>query len=384
MLTKFFSFMAIKVLRKMVNCKSAKISIIGLPNCGKSTICNLLGGWKFSAVSKKVHTTIKNVKAVVNQDGFQMTLIDTPGLISVDDITKYNLNKEIIKLPEESILEADIVMLIVDVSNENSIQFSDQMSRNVVSRFIHNPESYGKSKSPGRPKKLTSKMESHIIRDASSGQYTARKIIQNLELDVKLRTVQQVDILKEKIKLLDYTRLLTNGNLKCNTALKSQFSSLTEIKENDIKHWPFFDRVFMASAKKKSGIQDIIVFRNYIYENTIDRNENVYNRATNQSEVEIIKNIIREAMLETLPQEIPYTVVPKIKTINQMEDCLDISVSLSCPNNRCMSSLLCYEGRNIKNIVAIAKTQLSNAFRVNVMLKVSAIVDKKNEKIESK
>ncbi|OAF65126.1 hypothetical protein A3Q56_07165, partial [Intoshia linei] len=54
------------------------------------------------------------------------------------------------------------------------------MSRNVISRFIHNPESYGKSKSPGRLKKLTSKMESHIIRDASS------------ELGVKLRTVQQV------------------------------------------------------------------------------------------------------------------------------------------------------------------------------------------------
>ncbi|OAF63928.1 hypothetical protein A3Q56_08370 [Intoshia linei] len=54
---------------------------------------------------------------------------------------------------------------------------------------MHNPESYGKSKSPGRPKKLTSRMESHIIRGASSGQYTARDIMQNLELDVKLRTV---------------------------------------------------------------------------------------------------------------------------------------------------------------------------------------------------
>ncbi|OAF66525.1 hypothetical protein A3Q56_05749, partial [Intoshia linei] len=52
-------------------------------------------------------------------------------------------------------------------------------------------ESYGKSKSPGRPKKLTSRTESHIIREALVGQYTARDIMQNLELDVKLRTVQQ-------------------------------------------------------------------------------------------------------------------------------------------------------------------------------------------------
>ncbi|OAF64907.1 Transmembrane emp24 domain-containing protein 9 [Intoshia linei] len=35
---------------------------------------------------------------------------------------------------------------------------------------------------------LTLRMESYIIREASSGKYTARDIMQNLELDVKLRT----------------------------------------------------------------------------------------------------------------------------------------------------------------------------------------------------
>ncbi|OAF68034.1 hypothetical protein A3Q56_04227 [Intoshia linei] len=87
--------------------------------------------------------------------------------------------------------KSQIMALKTENKSHKYIAKQIKRSRNVVSRFIHNPESYGKSKSPGRPKKLTSRTKSHIIREALSGQYTARDIMQNLELDVKLRTVQQ-------------------------------------------------------------------------------------------------------------------------------------------------------------------------------------------------
>ncbi len=63
------------------NFRSGLVAIVGRANVGKSTLLNALLGQKLSIVSAKPHTTRHRVLGVLNGDGFQAALIDTPGFL---------------------------------------------------------------------------------------------------------------------------------------------------------------------------------------------------------------------------------------------------------------------------------------------------------------
>ena len=65
----------------MTNFRSGLVAIVGRANVGKSTLLNALLGQKLSIVSAKPHTTRHRVLGVLNGDGFQAALIDTPGFL---------------------------------------------------------------------------------------------------------------------------------------------------------------------------------------------------------------------------------------------------------------------------------------------------------------
>ena len=60
--------------------KSGFIAVLGLPNAGKSTLTNALVGEKVSIVSWRPQTTRDKIIGIVNEDGCQIVLIDTPGI----------------------------------------------------------------------------------------------------------------------------------------------------------------------------------------------------------------------------------------------------------------------------------------------------------------
>ena len=60
--------------------KSGFVSIIGLPNVGKSTILNKIIGEKISIVTEKSQTTRNSVYGIYNDDESQIVFIDTPGI----------------------------------------------------------------------------------------------------------------------------------------------------------------------------------------------------------------------------------------------------------------------------------------------------------------
>lgn len=67
--------------------KSLIISIIGLPNAGKSTFLNRVIGEKLSGVSPRVQTTrnsIRGIKIIDNK--YQFVFIDSPGVIKAKSI----------------------------------------------------------------------------------------------------------------------------------------------------------------------------------------------------------------------------------------------------------------------------------------------------------
>jgi GTP-binding protein Era len=94
--------------------KSGFVNIFGKPNAGKSTLLNALMGEKLAIVSPKVQTTRHRIKGILTDDKYQIIFSDTPGIIE----PKYKLHEKMMKAVKESLEDADVALLIVDIKDD--------------------------------------------------------------------------------------------------------------------------------------------------------------------------------------------------------------------------------------------------------------------------
>jgi len=96
------------------NKKTGYVAVLGRPNVGKSTLVNALVGEKISIVTSKPQTTQLNVLGIVHNKESQIIFIDTPGLVSENQM-KFNskaLNREAVN----ALSEADLVLMMVEAN----------------------------------------------------------------------------------------------------------------------------------------------------------------------------------------------------------------------------------------------------------------------------
>ena len=104
------------------NSRVVKVSILGNPNAGKSTILNQLVRRKVSAVSPKTQTTRKRSLAVLSQGENQAVFFDTPGLLNMEHSTlkvDKTARETIEGLHDEALVTlgmSDVVLLLIDVT----------------------------------------------------------------------------------------------------------------------------------------------------------------------------------------------------------------------------------------------------------------------------
>ncbi len=91
--------------------RSGYVSIIGHPNVGKSTLLNLLVGYKISAIANKPQTTRTNVRGIVTEKDFQLIITDTPG---IHQRSGNALNQVLNKEAVASLEQADAVVMMVE------------------------------------------------------------------------------------------------------------------------------------------------------------------------------------------------------------------------------------------------------------------------------
>ncbi len=94
--------------------KSGYGVVVGRPNVGKSTLLNVLVGSKVSIVTHKPQTTRFTLNGIVNLDGGQLVLIDTPGIFQ----PKTQLDRYMVKSARESIEVVDIVLYMVEATDK--------------------------------------------------------------------------------------------------------------------------------------------------------------------------------------------------------------------------------------------------------------------------
>jgi GTP-binding protein Era len=92
--------------------KSGFVAVVGRPNVGKSTLVNRMVGDKVAITSTRPQTTRNVIRGVVHGDGYQIVLVDTPGLHK----PRTELGSRLNSLVYGTLSEADIVLFLIDAT----------------------------------------------------------------------------------------------------------------------------------------------------------------------------------------------------------------------------------------------------------------------------
>jgi len=93
------------------------VTILGLPNAGKSTLMNRFISEKVSIVSPKPQTTRINVTSILSAENHQVIFIDTPGILK----PRYKMQEVMASFIGMAIDEADVLLFLIDASHPDSL-----------------------------------------------------------------------------------------------------------------------------------------------------------------------------------------------------------------------------------------------------------------------
>jgi GTP-binding protein Era len=94
--------------------KSGFVSIIGMPNAGKSTLYNALMGDSLAIVNEKAQTTRHRILGIRTTEDFQIIYSDTPGILRK---MSYKMHETMMKTVRESLEDSDVIVLLIDIQN---------------------------------------------------------------------------------------------------------------------------------------------------------------------------------------------------------------------------------------------------------------------------
>ncbi|OQA10484.1 MAG: GTPase Era [Bacteroidetes bacterium ADurb.Bin397] len=112
--------------------KAGFVAIIGKPNVGKSTLLNKMLGEQLSVVTPKAQTTRHRIKGILNDPEYQIVFSDTPGIMQ----PAYKLHKKMMDAVDSTLVDADLVMLVVEIHERALSEEVAERLKNLVVPFI--------------------------------------------------------------------------------------------------------------------------------------------------------------------------------------------------------------------------------------------------------
>src|SRR5512143_2139401 len=92
---------------------SGYVALVGLPNAGKSTLMNQLLRQRLAIVSPKPQTTRRRTLGIVSGPGYQMILLDSPGILE----PRYPLQRAMMRTVGEVLGDADVACFLIDLAS---------------------------------------------------------------------------------------------------------------------------------------------------------------------------------------------------------------------------------------------------------------------------
>jgi len=92
--------------------RSGFVALAGRPNVGKSTLANAIVGEKVAIVSDKPQTTRRAIRGIANGPGWQLVLIDLPGVQRPRDVLTERMQQRV----QRELGDADACLLVLDAA----------------------------------------------------------------------------------------------------------------------------------------------------------------------------------------------------------------------------------------------------------------------------
>ncbi|KAK7073203.1 hypothetical protein SK128_003505 [Halocaridina rubra] len=354
-----------------------KVAIVGVPNCGKSTLINNLMGWRVCSVSSKVHTTRISARAVLNNGSTQIVFLDTPGLVSPLEVSKHKLERTMMTESEISLHSVDLVAVLHDMSNHYTCNaLHSRVLRllalypKVPSILILNKLDLVKSKS--RLLESTSILTCESVGgNQAKGERQAKEVLDKEALIRKTLVLEKQKGQQNVPKTIETKRFTEEDVFKGRVQLTEQ-EVMEFIKER--QGWPLFQEVFMISGLKGLGVEDL---KDYLL-TSAKRAPWIFGSqvVTDQNPEEIALMAVREKFLDTFKEEIPYEVNFRIEHWDLTEaDLLYISVKVGCKRQGLTGFIIGYRGQRVAAIAREAEQELRNTFRTEVKLRINVEYD---------
>lgn len=343
------------------NAKVLKVAIIGAPNAGKSTLSNQLLGKKLFAVSKKVHTTRTRAMGVLTEDDTQIILLDTPGLTTPSKVKRHQLEKSLLIDPWNTVKEADLVVVLVDVSDR---WMCGRLDFEVLKCLAQHPEipavlvlnKVDLVKAKDRLLDITAELTCGIVNER---KIRVRPMIK--PPGAEKRPEKSLMLPPES----DSTGDTEDAAHDKNKLSKAQLRELSQQRG-----WPHFKDVFMLSSLDN---EDVETLKNYFLVKAKPGEWQYHSEVlTDQSPEQICTNIIREKLLEYLPQEVPYSLTQSVELWHEGENGeLDINVRLYAKKDTHVSMVIGTAGQMVTRITREVSEDLSRIFLTEVRVKLS-------------
>ena len=94
--------------------RSGFVALAGRPNSGKSTLVNRIVGDKVAIVSDKPQTTRREIRGVATGDGWQLVLVDLPGVQRPRDALTERMQRQV----ERALADADAALFVLNGEQE--------------------------------------------------------------------------------------------------------------------------------------------------------------------------------------------------------------------------------------------------------------------------
>ena len=330
----------------MENFKSGFVAVIGKTNVGKSSIINRLVGEKVSAIANKPQTTRTRIKGIVNRPNSQIIFLDTPGLHK----SKSKLGNVMVENAIASILEADIVLYVIDASEYKNINNLSKNGENKESKILENAQS---------------QEDNEILEDTQNQENKTQKVLAELKKEdqkviEKIKEANKKTILIiNKIDLVDKEKLANIINL---------YKDLFEFKE-----------IIQLYIKREKNVEDILTE----IERNLSKGPAYYDTEeyTDQTLRQLAEETIREKALKLLQNEVPHGILVEVNKMKSrktkdMEKIYDIESTIFCLRESHKGIIIGKNGSMLKTIGTYAREDLEKMLDTKVNLKLWVKVKK--------